>query len=58
MLYVYYIFDRFWEMLAYLANTLIFVIVGVAITEKAFEELGSIDILYIIIDYLGVTVIR
>ena len=45
-------------MLAYLANTLIFVIVGVAITEKAFEEVQAMDVLFVIIDYFGVTIIR
>ena len=45
-------------MMAYLANTLVFVIVGVAITEKAFEKFDGIDTLYIIIDYIGVIIIR
>ena len=45
-------------MLSYLANTLIFAFVGVAITEKAFKNLEGIDILYIIIDYIGVIIIR
>ena len=45
-------------MMAYLANTLIFMIVGVAITETAFQNMVAMDTLYIFIDYVGVTVIR
>ena len=45
-------------MLAYLANTLIFLLVGVAIMERAFEMIEELDWLYILIDYLGIFVIR
>lgn len=45
-------------MLAYLANTLIFIMVGVVITEKALNELDTYDGFLIIVDYLGLTVIR
>ncbi|XP_057290115.1 sodium/hydrogen exchanger 10-like [Hydractinia symbiolongicarpus] len=49
---------RFWEILAYLANTLIFLLVGVAIMERAFDVIESLDWLYIIVDYFGIIVIR
>lgn len=49
---------RFWEILAYLANTLIFLLVGVAIMEKAFDVIETLDWLYILVDYFGVFVIR
>ena len=55
---LYFIFSRFWEMLAYLANTLIFILVGVAIMERAFSDVTFIDMFYITIDYFGITVIR
>ncbi|XP_028411372.1 sodium/hydrogen exchanger 10-like isoform X2 [Dendronephthya gigantea] len=49
---------KFWEMLAYLANTLIFIMVGVVITEKALSEIDLRDGFLIIVDYLGICVIR
>ena len=45
-------------MLAYLANTLIFIMVGVVIMEKAVSEIDLKDGFLIIVDYMGVTVIR
>lgn len=49
---------RFWEILAYLANTLIFLLVGIAIMEKAFLAFSPIDIFYIIVDYVLLFIIR
>lgn len=49
---------RFWEMLAYLANTLIFILVGVVITEQAVHALHDNDWFYILALYIGLTVIR
>ena len=49
---------RFWEILAYLANTLIFLLVGIAIMEEAFNAFNTIDIFYIIVDYILLFVIR
>ncbi|XP_077865611.1 sperm-specific sodium:proton exchanger-like [Saccoglossus kowalevskii] len=49
---------RFWEMLAYLANTLIFVLVGVVIVERAWHDVDPIDCFYIITLYIGVNIIR
>lgn len=49
---------RFWEMLAYLANTLIFIMVGVVIMEKALNSLDEYDLFLLVVDYVGVTVIR
>ena len=45
-------------MLAYLANTLIFIMVGVVIMEKALSEIDLRDGFLIIVDYLGICVIR
>ncbi|XP_052797553.1 sodium/hydrogen exchanger 10-like isoform X2 [Mya arenaria] len=48
----------FWETMAYLANTLIFIIVGMVISEKAIFELHGIDWFYMFSVYLGCFVIR
>ena len=45
-------------MLAYLANTLIFIMVGVVIMEKALNSLNEYDLFLLVVDYFGVTVIR
>lgn len=45
-------------MLAYLANTLIFTMVGVVIMEKSLSTLETYDLFLIIVDYFGITVIR
>lgn len=45
-------------MLAYLANTLIFIIVGVVITERATEGIDGNDIVLNIALYCAITVIR
>jgi sodium/hydrogen exchanger 10/11 len=45
-------------MLAYLANTLIFIMVGVVIMEKALSEIDLRDGFLIIVDYFGICVIR
>lgn len=49
---------RFWEMLAYLANTLIFMMVGVVVTQKALVSVDKMDWFYLIILYLAITIIR
>ncbi|KAH3877179.1 hypothetical protein DPMN_001038, partial [Dreissena polymorpha] len=49
---------RFWETLAYLANTLIFIIVGMVISEKAIFEIHGIDWFYMFSLYFGCFVIR
>ncbi|XP_070552787.1 sperm-specific sodium:proton exchanger-like [Ptychodera flava] len=49
---------RFWEMLAYLANTLIFVLVGVVIVELAMSNVESSDWFYILATYMGINIIR
>ncbi|XP_015758289.1 PREDICTED: sodium/hydrogen exchanger 10-like, partial [Acropora digitifera] len=51
-------FFRFWEMLAYLANTLIFIMVGVVIMEKALNSLDEYDLFLLVVGYFGITVIR
>lgn len=45
-------------MLAYLANTLIFIMVGVVIMEKALNSLNEYDLFLLVVDYFGITVIR
>ena len=45
-------------MLAYLANTLIFILVGVVISEQAVQALHDNDWFYILALYIGITVIR
>ncbi|KAJ8298747.1 hypothetical protein KUTeg_022807 [Tegillarca granosa] len=49
---------RFWETLAYIANTLIFIIVGMVISEKAIFEIHGIDWFYMFALYFGIFVIR
>ncbi|XP_078333950.1 sperm-specific sodium:proton exchanger-like isoform X2 [Crassostrea virginica] len=49
---------RFWETLAYIANTLIFIIVGMVIAEKAIFEIHGIDWFYMFSLYFGIFVIR
>ena len=45
-------------MLAYLANTLIFIMVGVVIMEKALNSLDEYDLFLLVVGYFGITVIR
>ena len=48
---------RFWEMFAYLANTLIFVLVGVIIMQ--YIDLFTVaDFGYLMVLYIGVIAIR
>jgi len=49
---------RFWEMLAYLANTLIFILVGVVITEKAIHHSELHDWFLLAANYVFIFVIR
>jgi sodium/hydrogen exchanger 10/11 len=48
----------FWEMMAYLTNTVIFTLVGVVIAERAFNDVEPRDWFYLLSLYLGLTVIR
>lgn len=45
-------------MLSYLANTLIFVLVGVVISQRAFSGVDDIDWIFLAALYFGITVIR
>ncbi|XP_041365876.1 sodium/hydrogen exchanger 10-like isoform X2 [Gigantopelta aegis] len=49
---------RFWEMLAYLANTLIFILVGVVISDRALFKVHGVDWFYLVALYFGINVIR
>ncbi|XP_076372813.1 sperm-specific sodium:proton exchanger-like [Tachypleus tridentatus] len=48
----------FWEMLSYLANTLIFIEVGILITEKGAESIKRDDYFLIFATYMGITLFR
>lgn len=48
--------EKFWELLTHMANTLIFIIVGVVIAEKVSFTWTSIGVLFLI--YLGLNLIR
>ncbi len=49
---------RFWEMLAYLANTIIFFLVGMLITIKAINETSADDWFFLASLYFAVFAIR
>lgn len=49
---------RFWGMLSYLANTLIFVLVGVVISQRAFSGVNGTDWIFLVSLYFGINVIR
>jgi len=49
---------RFWSMLGYLANTLIFVLVGVVISQRAFSGVQGTDWIFMAVLYFGIVVIR
>eukprot|EP00756_Hemistasia_phaeocysticola_P008149 Hpha_TRINITY_DN14513_c0_g3::TRINITY_DN14513_c0_g3_i1::g.46891::m.46891 len=49
---------HFWEMLTYLANTLIFLLAGLIVSLKAFGEVGSVDFGYMLITYATINVAR
>ena len=51
-------FCSFWSMLGYLANTLIFILVGVVIMQRAFSNVQDVDWMYMAALYIGITVIR
>lgn len=59
-MYLHYVIInyRFWEVLGYLANTLIFIIVGVVISQRAFQDVENKDWIFVISLYLGIMVIR
>ena len=52
------LFVRFWGMLGYLANTLIFILVGVVIAQRAFSGVESLDWMFMVALYIGIMVIR
>ncbi|OWF55657.1 sodium/hydrogen exchanger 10-like isoform X2 [Mizuhopecten yessoensis] len=49
---------RFWETMAYIANTLIFIIVGMVISETAIFEIHGKDWFFMFALYFGIFVIR
>lgn len=48
--------EHFWELLTYIANTLIFILVGVVITEKVDFSWGALGVLILI--YIALNLIR
>ncbi|XP_059832354.1 low-affinity Na(+)/H(+) antiporter NhaS1-like [Hypanus sabinus] len=49
---------RFWEMLTYLGNSLIFMIVGVVISQKALKHMSITDGFFVIVLYFGINTVR
>ena len=49
---------HFWEMLGYLANTVLFVIVGVVISETAINAFQWTDLAYLLFLYMALNIIR
>ena len=49
---------RFWEIAGYIANTLIFVLVGVIISQEAFSGVTYNDWLYLFLLYFLISAIR
>lgn len=50
--------SHFWEMLAYLGNTVLFVMVGIVITETAINNVTLEDLYYLIFLYFGLNISR
>lgn len=49
---------HFWEMLGYLANTILFVLVGIVISETAISHFTFIDVQYLILLYVALHLSR
>jgi len=49
---------HFWEMLGFLANTVLFVLVGIVITETALTNITLLDVWYLIFLYIALNIIR
>ncbi|XP_055505585.1 sodium/hydrogen exchanger 10-like isoform X2 [Leucoraja erinacea] len=49
---------RFWELLTYLGNTLIFMIVGVVISQRALGHVSITDAFFIMVLYFGLNTVR
>ena len=49
---------QFWHMLAYLANTVIFILVGMVITDYVASNIQGMDWIFIGATYLAALVIR
>ena len=47
-----------WSVLEWIGNTLIFLLSGLVVGSKAFVRMEAIDLLYIVILYLGINAIR
>ena len=49
---------HFWEMLGYFANTVLFMIVGIVITETAINNLELKDWVFLIFLYIMLNIVR
>ncbi|CAG7734239.1 unnamed protein product [Allacma fusca] len=49
---------HFWEMLGYFANTVLFMIVGIVITETAITKIDVEDYVYLLFLYISLNIIR
>eukprot|EP00756_Hemistasia_phaeocysticola_P005110 Hpha_TRINITY_DN13178_c0_g1::TRINITY_DN13178_c0_g1_i2::g.113913::m.113913 len=49
---------QFWEIIVYMANTMIFAIAGLIIAEKAFQAVSPRDFGYLMVLYVSVNIIR
>ena len=49
---------HFWEMVAYLANTLIFTLAGMLVSQKAFDNFRAVEVIYLSGMYVLVNLIR
>ncbi|CAG7734240.1 unnamed protein product [Allacma fusca] len=49
---------HFWEMLGYYANTILFMIVGIVITETAITKIEPEDCIYLFLLYITINIVR
>eukprot|EP00659_Diplonema_papillatum_P013125 gene13125-20263_t len=49
---------EFWEITVYLTNTLIFILAGMIVYIKAFDNFEPVDFLYLLIIYVTINVVR
>lgn len=49
---------HFWEIIVYMANTMIFGIAGIVIAEEAFSHVQGYDVGYVVITYVACNIIR
>lgn len=56
---VVHVMKQFWEMMSFLSNTVLFVLLGIVVTETAINSITpTIDIIYLVWLYFTVHIIR